>query len=124
MKVLVDTHVLIWWLGDFPMEPEAVATLANPGNDVLVSAASVWEITIKRTLGRLRFDADVLEAVTATGFSLLGMSAEHAAVAGALPPHHQDPFDRMLVAQAQTEQLVLVTRDESIMKYNVPVLRA
>lgn len=122
MKYLLDTHVWLWWLSD-PDElgDETVSLIAAPEHLVAVSAASVWEVTIKRARGRLRFDGDPVEAIVAGGFEPLPMSLEHAAAAGDLPPHHRDPFDRMLVAQARIEDLTIITRDPSFAAYDVPV---
>lgn len=87
-----------------------------------VSAASIWEIAIKRASGKLRVPDDLLEKVAAARFGELGVSFKHANLAGSLPAHHGDPFDRMLVAQAQSEGLTLVTSDARIAAYDVPVL--
>jgi PIN domain nuclease of toxin-antitoxin system len=100
------------------------SALEDPENLVVVSAASIWESAIKIAAGRLRAPRDLLEKVKTTGFSLLPISAEHGPVAGFLPRHHADPFDRMLVAQAQIEGLTIVTRDPRIRLYNVAVLDA
>jgi PIN domain nuclease of toxin-antitoxin system len=124
MRLLLDTHVFLWWLANDPVAPEAAEAIADPANDVWVSAATIWEMAIKRAAGRLEFDADPIEEAEATGFSLLDIEARHAARAGGLPPHHRDPFDRMLVAQAQIEQMALVTRDRVAAAYDVAILRA
>ena len=87
-----------------------------------MSAASIWEIAIKRASGKLKAPDDLLEQVALARFAELGITFEHAAHAGALPPHHADPFDRMLIAQAQSENLTLVTSDARIAAYDVPVL--
>jgi PIN domain nuclease of toxin-antitoxin system len=87
-----------------------------------VSAASVWEIAIKRASGKLKAPDDLLEQVAVARFAALGITFEHATLAGELPPHHGDPFDRMLIAQAQIENLTLVTGDARIAAYDVPVL--
>jgi PIN domain nuclease of toxin-antitoxin system len=87
-----------------------------------VSAASVWELAIKRASGKLKAPDDLLEQIAVAKFGELGVTFEHAMRAGALPPHHGDPFDRMLVAQAQSEKLTLVTNDARIAAYDVPVL--
>lgn len=122
MSILLDTSVLLWWLAGAPLSPDAVARIADPANLVLVSAASVWEIAIKRALGKVRLRGSVVGHATSAGFELLAISAEHAERAGALPHHHRDPFDRMLVAQAQAERLVVATRDSAFRAYQVPVL--
>lgn len=120
--MLLDTHALLWWLADAELSDDARRTIADPANEVAVSAASVWEISIKRALGKLRTGDDLLEAIAASGFQPLGISLRHAEVAGALPPHHADPFDRMLVAQAREEGLVVISRDRVFDRYGVPLL--
>jgi PIN domain nuclease of toxin-antitoxin system len=91
---------------------------------VFVSVASAWELAIKASLGRLRMPPNLEEALDRKGYQRLGISFAHAAVAGALPRHHGDPFDRMLIAQAQSEGLTLVTRDRVFSAYGIPVLKA
>jgi PIN domain nuclease of toxin-antitoxin system len=93
-------------------------------NDVSVSAASVWEVGIKRALGKLQVPRDVLRALRDAGFEALPITWDHGLAAASLPPHHRDPFDRMLVAQARLEGLTLVTRDPIFAVYGVPVLAA
>lgn len=120
MRVLVDTHVVLWWLLSSPrIRTEHATLLADPDTTVWVSAASVWEIGIKRRLGKLRFSAPISESCLAAGFGLLPVSAQHAEVAGALDLHHRDPFDRMLVAQAQIEQMAIMTVDPVFDDYDV-----
>lgn len=122
MSLLLDTHALLWWLGDEPMAEAAKDRIADPDVLVAVSAASVWEIGIKRTLGKLRLEGSIAAHVRESGFEPLAISWGHAERAGALPPHHQDPFDRMLIAQAQVEALRIVTRDNRFEAYDVDVL--
>lgn len=123
MNLLVDTHIFLWWQWRSPDLPEvARAALVNRENRAIVSAATIWEISIKRTTGRLDFEGDAIAACTASGFELLSMTAQHAERAGSLPFHHADPFDRMLVAQAEIEGLVLVTQDRKLLPYGVAVL--
>jgi PIN domain nuclease of toxin-antitoxin system len=126
LKLLVDTHVLLWWLGGADELAESAAdAIADPGNFVAVSAASLWEISIKRSLRKLRVEGELHEAVVSgDGFEALPISLEHADAAGQLPPHHRDPFDRMLVAQAQSEGLTVVTRDLAFEDYEIPLLTA
>lgn len=120
MRVLVDTHVVLWWLlSSRRIRTEHAALLADPETTVWVSAATVWEIGIKRRLGKLRFSAPISESCLAAGFGLLPVSAQHAEVAGALDLHHRDPFDRMLVAQAQIEQMAIMTVDPVFDAYDV-----
>lgn len=123
MNLLLDTHALLWWLAGEKMQPDAQQAIAAQQNDVFVSAASVWEIAIKRALGKLRIGDGLLDAILRSGFAPLPIALEHAESAGALPAHHQDPFDRMLIAQAQVEGLVVVTRDRAFERYPVAVLR-
>src|SRR5262249_52741177 len=116
---------MLWALDDPERLPiETRSAIEDPSNLVMVSAASLWESAIKIAAGRLKAPRDLLEKVKATGFSLLPISPEHCPVAGFLPRHHTDPFDRMLVAQAQVEGLTIVTRDPRIRLYSVPVLKA
>ena len=125
MDVLLDTHVFLWW-NDAPekLRVEARDVIRDSANAVYVSAASIWEIAIKRRLGRLEFTNPVIDAMIKNGFAPLPISPQHAEQAGALPLLHTDPFDRMLVAQAQLESLTLVTADERIAPYAVAQLRA
>lgn len=124
MKLLLDTHVLLWWLGNNRrLTAKARRTIADPGAMIHVSAVSLWEAAIKRALGRLRFEsAELLDAISTGGFQALPITARHALAAGDLPRHHEDPFDRMLVAQAQAEGLTLVTHDSALEAYSVPML--
>ncbi len=119
MSLLLDTHVVLWWLAGDPLEESAAERIADPATLVYVSAASVWEVALKRALGKVRLDGSLGEAVTAAGFEPLRITLEHAERAGSLPDHHRDPFDRMLVAQAQLEDLVVVTRDRRLAAYAV-----
>jgi PIN domain nuclease of toxin-antitoxin system len=123
MRTLVDTHMLLWWLGNDPRLPaSASAAIRDPDNDVLVSAASAWEIAIKKALGRLEAPDDLVEVVEANGFTALPIMLGHALRAGSLPPHHADPFDRMLIAQAQAERLTVITADRRFARYDVELL--
>ena len=124
MRLLLDSHILLWWLADNPSLPAAARrAIANPRSEIFVSAASVWELAIKAALGRLVFPtATIAEALANEGFLPLGMEVAHAVAAAALPLHHHDPFDRMLIAQAQLEGLMLVTVDEIARRYDVTTL--
>ncbi len=120
MRVLLDTHIFLWWNGQSGMIAEPLRkAIADPGNDIYVSAASVWEIGIKRALGKLGFAHKIVEAIVAHRFQLLPISGEHAEHAAELPPHHSDPFDRLLVAQADLEHMLLGTQDLKIRPYGV-----
>jgi PIN domain nuclease of toxin-antitoxin system len=125
MNLLIDAHVLCWWIADQPeLADGARAAIADPDNIVGVSAATIWELTIKQAAGRLEFDGDFRDELEANRFDILPIGLDHALAAATLPPHHSDPFDRMLVAQAQVERLTIVTRDRRIPQYGVPVLAA
>ena len=124
MRVLLDTHAFLWWLDDDrKLSPAARDAIRDPHGIVHVSAASIWEIAIKVKLGRLDVqDSNLAAEIEANGFAELAISARHAQSAGALPRHHDDPFDRMLIAQAQMEDLVLVTHDRRLRRYGVQLL--
>jgi PIN domain nuclease of toxin-antitoxin system len=122
VRLLLDTHALLWWLAGDPLAPEAADAIADPAALAVVSSASIWEISIKSAVGKLQVAEPILPHVEASGFEPLPISWAHAEVAGALPAHHRDPFDRMLVAQAQVERLTLVTRDQVFGSYEVGVL--
>lgn len=121
MRLLLDTHVFLWAVGDPGRLAAPVRQVVKaPENAIFVSAATVWEIAIKRALGRLEFPLEDLVAVLArAGFEHLPIDAGHAIVAGGLPRHHADPFDRILVAQARVEGLMLVSEDAAIAAYDV-----
>jgi PIN domain nuclease of toxin-antitoxin system len=123
MSLLLDTHVLLWWLEGADLEPHAAALIADPAVLVAVSAASIWEASIKQALSKLTVPGSLAEAALANGFEPLAITFAHAERAGALPPHHRDPFDRMLVAQAELEDLTLVTRDPAFDPYGVALVR-
>lgn len=121
MRLLLDTHVALWALTDDPrLSQRARALIADPENDVLVSAASVWEVAIKHALGRgdMPISGDqALDWFRQAGYQLLPIAPEHAAAVEHLPDHHRDPFDRMLVAQATAEPLRLLTHDPLVLRY-------
>lgn len=119
-RLLLDTHVLLWWLSDDArLGDSARKAIADPRNEVFVSAASTWEISIKRSLGKLTAPDDMDGIVEAEGFSGLPITLFHGDQAGLLMDIHKDPFDRMLIAQAQAEGLVLVTNDPVIVSYGI-----
>jgi PIN domain nuclease of toxin-antitoxin system len=123
--LLLDTQVLLWWLAnDRELRPPIREAIADPMDDVLVSAASVWEIAIKRRLGKLVAPPDVADLLEGQGMTGLPITTVDAETAGALPPHHRDPFDRMLVAQARRVGAVIVTGDPAFRAYGVDVLPA
>ena len=119
MRLLLDTHTFLWWCEDDPQLREAErAAIRDGANEVFLSAASVWEIAIKHALGRLEIPEPASAAAVRLGFEPLAISFAHAEATALLPPLHRDPFDRMLVAQARTEGLTLVTRDPVIRAYS------
>lgn len=124
MKLLLDSHAFLWWLGeDAKLSAEARQAVADPSSTVHVSAATVWELSIKASLGKLDLDgADLVAEIEENDFLELPMTARHAFVAGTLPRHHDDPFDRMLIAQARVEGLTLVTRDSVFRAYGVAIV--
>lgn len=125
MRLLLDTHVVLWWLSnDRSLRPAARSAIAAVDSEVYVSAASAWEISIKRALGKLDAPMGLDAALEPHRFEPLSITVAHAEAAGALPRHHDDPFDRMLVAQAQAEELVVVTRDPRFALYGVGTLAA
>jgi PIN domain nuclease of toxin-antitoxin system len=124
VRLLLDTHVLLWWLRDDRRlkDPER-RVIANPDAIVHVSAATIWEIAIKKGLGRLDVDAEALEREVEAGAMVeLPIRWRHARAVAALPRHHDDPFDRLLLAQAKLEALVLVSYDTAFRRYDVPLL--
>jgi PIN domain nuclease of toxin-antitoxin system len=123
VSILLDTHILLWWLGDDrALPPLARDAIADPDTVVVVSAATAWEIAIKKATGRLEAPDDLLTVLEDNNFDTLPITTSHALVAGALPPHHADPFDRMLIAQAQTDGLTLVSVDRRFPAYDVDLL--
>ena len=125
MNLLLDTHALLWWLADDAgLSEEARASIGDPQHTVYVSAATAWEIAIKRALGKLDAPGDLGAAVSASGFQELPITITHALAAGQLPNNHSDPFDRMLVAQAMLEGLTLVTRDDRIASHQIRTIKA
>jgi PIN domain nuclease of toxin-antitoxin system len=125
MNLLLDTHTVIWALSNAPtLSLEAREVIVRGDNLVFVSAASAWEIAIKKRLGKLKAPDNYLEELTRHRFTPLDISAQHALAVEHLPELHRDPFDRMLIAQAKLEKLTIVTRDEIIPRYGVPIVVA
>ena len=123
MTLLLDTHIALWAItGDATLGEEFLDRLRHDP-DISLSPVSLWEITIKQATGKLAGPVDLAGRVRDMGFRELPVTHAHAIAAGRLPPHHRDPFDRMLVAQAATEGLTLVSRDESIALYDVDILK-
>ncbi len=125
MILLVDANALLWALeGNAELAPGAAAALIDPSNDIVVSAATVLEIAIKRGIGKLRTPADLTTGIVELGFATVSVTADDGERAGGLPLHHRDPFDRMLVAQAQRLGAVIVSRDAAFDAYGVDRLEA
>jgi PIN domain nuclease of toxin-antitoxin system len=124
VSLLLDTHIVLWWLNDDPTLAQELKDRLDHDPDVYVSAATVWEVAIKQALGKLDGPADLPERIRDSGFQPLAIDHDHAIAAGRLPLIHRDPFDRILVAQAQHEELTLVTRDPYCQKYDVSILSA
>jgi PIN domain nuclease of toxin-antitoxin system len=126
MRVLLDTHILLWALGaPAKLPPQARQAILDPTNEIWFSAASIWEIAIKSQLRRRDFVADAAEiagAAVDSGFDELPVRAQHGALTARLPLHHRDPFDRLLVAQAMTEPSHLLTVDTALRRYSDLVL--
>jgi PIN domain nuclease of toxin-antitoxin system len=119
MKLLLDTHILIWWLGDdSKLSSPEIALIANPDNLVFVSAATCWEITVKKMIGKLDAPDDLSAALAANDFIELPITVQHTQSLYQLPPHHNDPFDRIMIAQAISEKLTFMTRDSKILLYS------
>jgi len=123
MLLLLDTHTFLWWVSDWEQIAEpAREAIADPGNTVFVSAVSGWEIGVKRARGRLVAPENLAPVAAEKGFEHLPLTFQHAERAAVLPAHHRDPFDRMLVAEAQADGLVLATRDAQIARYDVSTM--
>lgn len=124
-KLLLDTHAFLWWLdGDDQLGESAIGLISDESNEVYVSAATSWEISIKCNKGLLVAPEDIDGAIDKVGFSKLSISVFHGQQAGNLPEHHKDPFDRMLIAQAQAEGLEILTCDSVFPKYGVRLIDA
>ncbi len=125
MNLLLDTHALLWWLDDNPtLSKEARAAISEPTNVIFISAATIWEIRIKQSLGKLKIPKNFREVLEAQPFEKLDITSEHAHRINSVGNYHRDPFDRMLIAQAMVERFTLITRDKNILKYKVPVIKA
>lgn len=123
MTLLLDTHVLLWWLAeDDRLTPTMREAIADPATPVVVSAASAWEMAIKAGLGKLTIPGDLAGELERQGFDELPVTVQDGVAAGALPRHHADPFDRMLIAQAARRRFVLVTADRRFADYDVLTL--
>jgi PIN domain nuclease of toxin-antitoxin system len=120
---LLDTNVLPWWLGGAERLPEsAVESISDERNDIVVPVATIWEIAIKESLGKLTVDGDLRKHIEQQAFRELSITGDHAVEVESLPLHHRDPFDRLLVAQARCEDLTLLTGDQQLTSYDVPTV--
>ena len=123
MRLLLDTHSFLWWMDSSPALSLAARTaISDPTNEILISIASIWELTIRVSSGKLNFPADPETIIRGEGFTVLAISFAHLRQNGSLPFLHKDPFDRMLVAQAMVEAAPLVTADRQLSRYGVPIL--
>ena len=126
MRLLLDTHTLIWHYEDKPLLSEAVnQALDDPANQIFISTASLWEMAIKTNLGKLNLSRPIHEVVAAyaeAGAEILPISPSHALATASLPLHHRDPFDRMLITQARYEDLTLVSRDSLFASYDLKTM--
>jgi PIN domain nuclease of toxin-antitoxin system len=123
LRLLLDTHVLLWWRDNSPnLSARARSVIADPANEILVSIATLWEIIIKRGLGKLRFPDDLEDVLHEESFTLVPIGFRHLRCLETLPLLHRDPFDRMLVAQAMIEGAPLITNDTALVRYGAPVL--
>jgi PIN domain nuclease of toxin-antitoxin system len=123
--LLLDTHVVLWAVTDPPrLSAPARGAIESPQNDVVVSACSIWELEIKQALDKLRIEVELLTELEHVGFDVLPITAVDATAAARLPLHHRDPFDRMLIAQAQRLGAIVVTRDRALSAYEIDLLPA
>jgi PIN domain nuclease of toxin-antitoxin system len=124
LRLLLDTHILVWWLSASPWLAKNIRAAIAEASSVYVSAASAWELTMKSVSGKLEFSGDLEEQLTVNNFYSLPIKVVHAVLAARLPRYHTDPFGRMLIAQASFESLTLVTADLRLAAYGVPMLQA
>jgi PIN domain nuclease of toxin-antitoxin system len=123
VRLLLDTHALLALLSsDYRLSPAARTAMERPDAQLIVSVVSVWEIAIKRSIGKLEAPDDIIERVDKAGAQMLSITPQHAHATGELPLHHRDPFDRLLIAQAQLEGCAIVTGDSAFPAYDVPVV--
>ena len=124
MRILLDTHILLWWLkDDRRLSDTAVNIIGNAANDIYISAVNAWEIAIKKSLGRVQIDMDeFLKSIKSSGLGVLNITVNHACQVSNLPNHHKDPFDRMLIAQSIIEPMRLLTHDDTLVQYGKHVL--
>jgi PIN domain nuclease of toxin-antitoxin system len=125
MSYLLDTHTFIWWIEDnLNLSYQSKQIISNPNNLIFISAVNTWEITIKKSLGKLNVPGNLEEIILQCGFDVLPIAIKHTLFIENLDKHHDDPFDRLLISQAIIENLTIITRDEKIIKYKVPYILA
>ena len=123
MRLLIDTHILLWWDRQLrSLSRPLRGAIEDEANEIFVSAASIWEIAIKRATGKLNFHRSIVGAVSALGFEILAVTGSHAEYAGGLPRHHDDPFDRLIIAQVYLEGMILGTQDRLMRPYGIATL--
>ena len=125
MSYLLDTHTLLWWLSEnLILSSQAKAIISNSQNIIFVSAVSAWEISIKKAIGKLEAPDDLEEAIAYNNFTPLEITIKDGNLAGKLPKYHNDPFDRMLIAQAMNNSLTIITKASKIPQYQVTTILA
>ena len=125
MRYLLDTNIFIWWMeGNSRLSKDIFNLLNNPQNQIFLSVASVWEIVIKKSKNKLKTPKDVEGGIKISGFTLINIEISHVLGIEKLPMYHNDPFDRIIISQAKTEDLTLITTDKKIWKYDFPLLKA
>ena len=122
MRLLLDTHIVLWAMADDPRLPRTLRDAVAGAEALFISAATVWEVAIKSSLGKLEVPADLFDRALAAGAQPLAITWTHARTVAGLPPHHADPFDRMMIAQARAEGLTLVSVDRQFAAYDVALL--
>jgi PIN domain nuclease of toxin-antitoxin system len=122
MNLLLDSHAFIWWIDDDARLGTKARLAIETAEKVFVSVVSVWELGIKQAAGKLEINVDLAEAASQSGFEILACQLAHAQLAPTLPPHHKDPFDRMLLAQAAVEGLRIMSQDGAFTSYNVDLI--
>lgn len=119
---LLDTQIFIWWMKDEKLKEDVTNILSDPANTIYLSTVSVWEMIIKKKIGKLKLPKDWKTTIKDGRFEVLSINFEHALAVETLPPHHKDPFDRMLIAQSKVEDLILITSDPKMSKYKIRVI--
>ena len=124
MNLLLDTHIVLWWLSDSgKLSKKSRSIISDTNNFIFVSVATGWEIAIKKSIGKLAAPDDFSKALQVNSFQPIIINLEHAELAGSLPHHHEDPFDRMIIAQSKIENLTVLTHDKNFKLYNIEVIQ-